>query len=175
MTDENNIRFRFDAKPVDIGTFVELHLNGGMAFYDSEEKAAYFRRAAANPTSVDYGASLSHARATNLGIFGGSGALYEDCAKIMAAELQRFQIERGETPTVSYEQLSDSRIFRQAFQASREPKEAALHNLVRALGDNDGHMDSKVVKTGPQVFRGLHDAVLEEISKYRGRTPYEDF
>lgn len=134
-----------------------------MAFRTPEERNYFFKKAASFPDEISYGTALSHARGTNLGIWGDKQALYRDCAIIMAIELQRYQIERREEPTISAEDVSGSSTFREAYNAAREPKGAALHNLVRALGSNADRLEHRTVHSGPQRFEGLYDAVLREI------------
>jgi hypothetical protein len=67
MKDE--LEFRVDTSPVDIGTYVELQFEGGMAFDTPERRDSFFRRAQLEPTTVPYGTALGHATGTNVGCY----------------------------------------------------------------------------------------------------------
>lgn len=93
MPDEEKLRFSIDAKHMSLATVLELCWKRGMAFEDEPGRSEFYRRIEENPTWVRYGTALSHARGTNIGLFGSSELLYVDCAKIMAGELRKLQIE----------------------------------------------------------------------------------
>lgn len=152
----------------------------GMAFTTREDRARFFERLRFDPQDVDPGTALAHARATNLGVWGDDGALYQDCARIMAAEVTRHIIETHQVkdypipfPT---EAVSCSQRFREAYHDARRPNEAQIHNLVRSLGTNRERMDemNEYARVGRYEGAALYDAILRETSRYHLATWHEE-
>ena len=94
-----------DIKYVNIGAIVELIDNRGMMYRSVEGRDQFFREACSNPRTVPYGAALSHAKATYLGVWSSEESLYADCVKIMAAEFQRIEVEHDVELTITEDEL----------------------------------------------------------------------
>lgn len=158
-------------------SILELHNNYGMMYSTTQARSAFFERAKSEPRSVEYWSALSHARGTNVGLWGNDESLYQDCSQIMAYELQRAQMELGIRPDVIPKDVENSRSFREAYSQARTHKEAALHNLVRALGDNHTHMDHKQAKPlegeSRNQMKYLHVDVLVELTRISEDQAYQ--
>ena len=160
MEGSNQFKMSITPTAFNLGDIAELYSDRGMLFHTPEARDDFFQRAKESPEHVPYGAALSHARGSNLGIWGNEERLYNDCSRIMALELQRLQHEiRAREPhyrfvkqvSARYRKETDIEInehdvarsptFQAAFDLVRRPKEAAKHNFVRALGANSRHMD----------------------------------
>jgi hypothetical protein len=64
--------------------------HGVMEFDSKDTRDEYFKRIEANLTVVEYGAALRHASTTGLGFFGSEDDLFDDCSRIMLAEVRKF-------------------------------------------------------------------------------------
>ncbi len=167
--EEFPLRFRVESSEMPYSAVLELDSDGGMLFSTPEGRETFFKRADNNPEYVNYWSALSHARGTNLGVFGSSDSLYRDCSRIMAYEIRRVQERLGITPDITGEEVEYSRFFRTAYNAAREPKKAALHNFVRSLGSNRQHMDEMkpqlLDQRASEQMQYLHFAVLVELGR----------
>jgi len=165
------LRFTISLDPdsVTLATMMELSFEGHMAFNTEEGREAFFARCEMDPRYADYWTALSHARSTNLGIWGSDERLYEDCTRIMAYELKRTQMELGIRADVTTEDVRRSHLFREAYRIMRYPKEAAMHNFVRALDDNRRHMEYMRIESDdlPQRLGYLHIDMLIELGRVR--------
>lgn len=162
-------RFDLDLDSLTAATWMELNYTCRMAFETEEQKKTFFQRAESDPTSVAYGTALSHARSI-IGLWLNEDLIYEDCARIMACELRRALIELKTQKNITAEEVMGSSVFREVYNVMRTPKKAAIHNLVRALGDNMTHMDYKRVQPEGDLqekLRYLHPRVLIELGKVR--------
>ena len=117
-----------------------------MQFTTDDERASYFEM---DCRHVEHGAAMEHAESTNLGIWGDTGRLMLDCAKIMQMELRKLAVDRGVIAEQQIQgllfgdgaqRIMESRIFQQAFERARQPNTAHIHNAVRGLGSNVSHM-----------------------------------
>jgi hypothetical protein len=61
-----------------------------MVFDSEETRDMYFRHIEANLYAVEYGDALRHAGSTCLGFFGEEDDLFDDCSRIMLAEVNKF-------------------------------------------------------------------------------------
>ncbi|GEM_PF-6302844 len=163
------LQFSVDMRHLDLGALIELSDDRGMMFGDSQGRDSFFRMAELEPTSVPYGAALSHAKATNLGAWGNEGALYGDCARIMAVELRRLEAETGITFGIAEDELMRSLAFRQAYDVARAPKRASVNNLVRSLGSNSERLPLQAVTMGQAAADYLHDLPRRVILELRGQ------
>ncbi|MCH8003822.1 MAG: hypothetical protein IH934_04265 [Nanoarchaeota archaeon] len=167
MTIENEpLRFRVGMKYIDIETLVELDSDRGMVFHDEYQQEEFFRRAEQDPSTVPYWAAVSHAKGTNLGIWGDDDGLYDDCAKIMEAELKRAETEHGLHFSITKDEIKRSEAFHEAYGFFRKPKEDSIHNLVRSLGYNQEHMDRQDTSVDLDILRGfqtLHTQIVREL------------
>ncbi len=177
VRDPNEIRgqIRIDLGPLDLTTIVELFDERGIMFDDQASRDRFFGYAEGNPIRVPYGAALSHAKSTNLGIWDSSDLLYKDCARIMVCELQRLLIESSNEeyiPNITLERVIGSQSFRRAFDIVRQPKEAAMHNLVRGLGTNAERLPHRCVSidepTRKWLSSELYKDILIEVMPQRG-------
>lgn len=194
----------------------ELSSRGGMVFETPDERRRYFDQLQRDPEAAQFGDSLRHARYTHLGIWSDSEALYQDCAKLMAAELNKAcrmvsrrlpgaedavpasrryepsgcgslpvlhrergygQKERKDREIgnivrgpITTQEVASSRVFRKTFDTLQRPNEAALHNLVRALGANDRRMERMLAVDDRTILQQpgrVYTAVLREITDAR--------
>lgn len=157
---------RVDMEYIDIGAIVELSDNCGEMFESAEGRESFFRRVKLDPTSISYGAALSHAKGVNIGIWGRDDLLYKDCAKIMAAEFRRIEVEYDIKLGITEEELRNSQEFRKAYEMSRAPKQAATHNLVRSLGTNSERLpyaEAMITKKDVHDLGYLHNRIIDEL------------
>ncbi len=64
-----------------------------MIFTNEKERDAYFQRIEADPFAVEYGDALRQAEA-QLGPWGSEDDLFDDCSRIMLAEVNKFACNR---------------------------------------------------------------------------------
>ncbi|MDO8511351.1 MAG: hypothetical protein Q7S55_04245 [Nanoarchaeota archaeon] len=173
-----------DVGYLDIGAIAELSDNRGMMYQSPQDRDQFFREAYTNPRSIPYGAALSHAKGVTLGIWGSEESLYADCVKIMAAEFQRIEVEHGIELTITEDELRDSMEFRRAYDIARAPKQAAIHNLARMLGDNSEELpyaEAMITREDVQGLKRLHHRVYTELrgshsqKKERPAKDYDDY
>lgn len=148
----------------------------GMAFHNQHDRDAFFAAADADPSRVRFGTALEHARATNVGVWGREDLLREDCARIMKYELLNY-IRRRKLPAtleqVPVEVIGDTLAFCDAFSAARAPLEAALHNLVRSLGGNAGHMERMEAQQDSVDLLDVYRNILRELEIIPRRRGFE--
>jgi hypothetical protein len=164
-----HLEFKVEFSHMPLTAILEMNYNRGMVFSSQEGRARFFDIADANPRNVEYWSALSHARATNLGAWGSRDMLYNDCAHIMAYELQKAQLDLGLRPDVTPREVAESRIFSIAYEAARSHKEAAVNNFVRSLGDNWQHMSHLTAlpleREAMEEMKYLHLKVLVELRR----------
>ena len=155
---------------VDISAVIELSDNRGVMFQTREDRDQFFRKVSLDSQRITYGAALSHAKATNLGIWGNDEALYADCVKIMAAEFRRIEADYDIELIITEDELRKSREFRRAYDMARAPKQAATHNLVRSLGANSrelSYAEAMITRTDIHDLRYLHQRIIDEVQGKR--------
>ncbi len=162
------LRFSVDMKYLDLGAIVELNDDNGIMFETPEERGNFFNRAQQDPKSVPYGAALSHAKATDLGVWGKDDSLYADCVRLMAAELRRLEVETGQNFGITEEMLANSMEFRLAYAIVRTPKRAALNNLARSIGRNSESIPYQEVMIDRDVIERLSDLHRNVILELKG-------
>ncbi|MBI4095859.1 MAG: hypothetical protein HY438_03305 [DPANN group archaeon] len=187
MFDGQRLRFRLEMQPLDMSTLVEILDRSGMAFDNKLDRDAFLKEIQNDPISIYLGTALRHARGTFLGVWGDAEVLRHDCAEMMAAELCRYQAAKQlglvpghetksqlskdnrlahprrefELRVFTPEEVLRSETFNRAYGIARAPKEAALHNFVRGLGNNASHMDfvtvpaSRTLLTLYDVYEGI--------------------
>lgn len=173
MANRRDFSRSVDIEYLDIGAIVELTDNRGMMYQSVQDRDQFFREACSDPRTVPYGAALSHAKGVTIGIWGSEERLYADCVKIMAAEFQRIEVEHGVELTITEDELSNSREFRRAYGIARAPKQAAIHNLARMLGNNFEklpHAEAMITREDVQSLKYLHHRVFMEL---RGGRPHK--
>ena len=65
-----------------------------MVFDTEDTRDAYFLRVERDIYAVEYGSALAHASTVNLGFFGEEPDLFNDCSRIMLAEITKFACRR---------------------------------------------------------------------------------
>lgn len=149
-----------------------------MLFSTETERDMYFRRLNDDPRLDDcgripaLGEAFGHAIATNLGVWGDTTALQRDVSRILAAEING-HFDCGIPVTSGM--VRDSVSFQHAFQFSRKPGSADIHNLVRSLGSNSLHMkeeNGSLTDNEIEAMRTIHVDVLDDLGlswrrKYR--------
>jgi hypothetical protein len=172
MSKRTDVRFMIDMKYLDTHAIRELSYNYGMMFGSKEDRKEFFRRVQYHPNDIPYGAALSHARATNLGVWGDNDALYKDCVRIMAAELCRLEFQLGRRLNITEEEIAQSRIFREAYNIMRMPKEAAINNLVRSLGRNSEDLPIEGVMMDRSTINNLHNLYNKLVNDILNQRPF---
>lgn len=165
---KEELRFSVAMAYLDFGALAELSDTWGCFYTTREGRDSFFARAEESPRYVPYGAALSQARAYPLGVWESKEALYQDCARMMTAELRRIEVESGARLGITAEEVAESRAFRQAFEIARAPKDDALHNLVRSLGTNADRLQYKVTRVDDATRAGLADLHRRVIMELRG-------
>ena len=140
-------------------------------FSDKTSRDQYFKRIEEDPQSVQYGDCVLHVLSTNLGVWGSEELLFEDCARILQAEiLKKLSLAvdcQFEEPTIHT--ILHSYRFKVAMALARRPNRADMHNVVRSLGTNSEHM-SKENGDIPDLdlhhhLLDLHIKVAEELAE----------
>lgn len=165
---ERELRFSVAMAYLDLEALAELSDTWGCFYTNREGRERFFARTEGSPTYVPYGAALSQARAYPLGVWDSKELLYEDCARIMAAELRRIEFEAKVKLGITAKEVEGSREFRQAFEIARAPKDDAIHNLVRSLGTNADRLPYKVTKVDDATRAGLANLHRRVIMELRG-------
>ncbi len=139
-----------------------------MEFTTPQSRARYLNQ---HPSQVHPGSAESHAQSCNLGIWGDRSALEEDCAAIMALEVNGFLLDedrdfgftRHKSTQVTGSEVASTQTFQQAFRGWRgHPEQQTQTFLSDACGR---HME-----TGYAEGRGdpVTDSVPEQIARELG-------
>jgi hypothetical protein len=104
--------------------------------FDSENtRDAYFKRIEADLTIVEYGAALRHATTTGLGFWGSEDDLFDDCSRIMLAEVRKFACRK-------FCRLCDiqlSVVWHVVYNSARAKPRREMAELCRELGNTNNN------------------------------------
>lgn len=107
-------------------------------FFHDETGRAGELQAIRDGAEVELGASMMHARAVNLGIWGDRQMLTRDCAEILIGELRRAGFETpdvvGAAPLVDV--IMNCGAFVSAFEHARHARELEAENRARGMTGN---------------------------------------
>jgi len=122
---------------------------GVMEFDNDDTRDEYFCRIETDFKAVEYGAALRHAGTVDLGFFGSEDDLFDDCSRIMLAEVNKFS---GQANWCRIRDIQFSAIWHMLYESVRsKPK-------------------NKMAKVYHDLYGStFNEALLEESDKLRSR------
>lgn len=138
-----------------------------MLFETHEAREAYFARVEADLDAVEYGDALRHAEGTQLGFFGDEDDLFDDCSRIMLAEVRKYAQRR-------FCRLVDVQhclIWHALYQSARVKPGKSLAAVYRDLANNTGNQalieEAEKLERGRRFFSDHppYSMVYQEIQK----------
>ncbi len=145
-----------------------------MVFDSEESRNAYFQRIEGDLFAVEYGDAMQHANTTGQGPWMDEEQLFEDCSRIMLAEVRKYAND------MNFCRLCDiqlSSIWRIIYESARAKPRSELADLYRKLGiENDNNNEAlleeaDLLKT--QVWLGEsppYQLIYDDI-KRKGKIP----
>jgi len=143
----------------------ELQDHTGTAFYDSASRKEFFDHIERYPYEVELGTAFSHAQSQTLSHHDNGNRLLEDCVRIMASEMRRWQFLERISTDFSIDEVRVSQVFNKNYKLARKVKQDAYMSLVFLHGGGE------LVRSIPsRPDFDIHEQVYDEL-----RSGFPDF
>lgn len=140
-----------------------------MVFDNEASRDAYFERVEGDLFAVEYGDALRHASTTDLGFWGSEDDLFDDCSRIMLAEVNKFACrERCQIRDIQL-----SAMWRVLYHSARAKPRRAIAAVYEKLGqanDNKALLEEAAKNRRTPVVLGdipPYQAVYEDVKRKR--------